>query len=344
MWPLIVGAAASLAGNALSSLSQKSANERNLENQWQMFNAQKDYQNFLNENADSMKRRSLEKAGFNLNMDNGGYPSLTPPASPLSNINASSFDFSNMLQGALLQSQIKNIDADTNLKNSQAQESESSALLKSAQEWALRQKTPEEVKQIREETNRIIKDANQIEVNSSLIDATIGKVLSETTAQEYENAFTLETKDLRIAKLATEVAYMYEQGELSKAQTAVAYKSLNLISAQIRNLISQANLNDRQANYVYYLGQIASVDAEFAKHRSFHVQQFIHNELELSDKQVEQIDATIDNIVTSTEYAPLTAITSAAAGLGVAVGGAMSGLKNGLETAKALKPRNKIGF
>lgn len=72
-------------GNFVSSLitnhqnvkMQEEINRRNIENQWKMFQALNDRQDYLNANQDLIKRQSLQRAGLNLFSEFGGNPNLS---------------------------------------------------------------------------------------------------------------------------------------------------------------------------------------------------------------------------------------------------------------------------
>ncbi len=57
--------------------AQKEINKQNIENQWRMFHAQNNRQDYLNANQDLIKRQSLQRAGLNLWSEFGGNPNLS---------------------------------------------------------------------------------------------------------------------------------------------------------------------------------------------------------------------------------------------------------------------------
>lgn len=81
--PLAIAGIAAAAGSVLSNLLGSSAQERvnkaNIANQNQLFEKQKDYQNYLNANSALIQRQSLERAGMNVNSNFG--PSINTTAS-----------------------------------------------------------------------------------------------------------------------------------------------------------------------------------------------------------------------------------------------------------------------
>lgn len=57
--------------------AQKEINKQNIQNQWNMFRAQNNRQDYLNANQDLIKRQSLQRAGLNLWSQFGGNPNLS---------------------------------------------------------------------------------------------------------------------------------------------------------------------------------------------------------------------------------------------------------------------------
>lgn len=57
--------------------AQKEINKQNIENQWRLFHAQNNRQDYLNANQDLIKRQSLQRAGLNLWSEFGGNPNLS---------------------------------------------------------------------------------------------------------------------------------------------------------------------------------------------------------------------------------------------------------------------------
>lgn len=80
-----IGTTVAGVGNFISSLitnhqnvkSQEEINRRNIENQWKMFQALNDRQDYLNSNQDLIKRQSLQRAGLNLFSEFGGNPNVS---------------------------------------------------------------------------------------------------------------------------------------------------------------------------------------------------------------------------------------------------------------------------
>ena len=75
----IAVAAGSLLSNLLGSKNQADINKANIQNQNDLFQKQKEYQNFLNANGTLIQRQALEKAGMNVNAEFG--PAVNTSAS-----------------------------------------------------------------------------------------------------------------------------------------------------------------------------------------------------------------------------------------------------------------------
>lgn len=75
----IAVAAGSLLSNLLGSKNQADINKANIQNQNDLFQKQKEYQNFLNANGTLIQRQALEKAGMNVNAEFG--PAVNTTAS-----------------------------------------------------------------------------------------------------------------------------------------------------------------------------------------------------------------------------------------------------------------------
>ena len=57
--------------------AQKEINKQNIDNQWRLFHAMNNRQDYLNSNQDLIKRQSLQRAGLNLWSEFGGNPNLS---------------------------------------------------------------------------------------------------------------------------------------------------------------------------------------------------------------------------------------------------------------------------
>lgn len=98
---------------------QKEINQRNIDNQWQMFHAQNVRQDYLNRNQDLIKRQSLVGAGLNVNSEFGGYPNISTNSIPFAEQKAVQVQpidatlFAQMLQQApLVKAQARQTNAD----------------------------------------------------------------------------------------------------------------------------------------------------------------------------------------------------------------------------------------
>lgn len=121
-----IGTSVAGIGNMVSNLvtnhenvkMQEEINRRNIENQWAMFRAQNNRQDYLNSNQDFIKRQSLAKAGMNVNSEFGGYPNIATNNIPLAEQKAAQMSppdfslFAQMLQQApLVKAQSRDLNA-----------------------------------------------------------------------------------------------------------------------------------------------------------------------------------------------------------------------------------------
>lgn len=118
-----VAGLANLAGTLITNKQnvdlQREINQKNIENQWQLFRAQNARQDYLNANQDLIKRQSLQRAGLNVNSEFGGYPniatnSVSPAVQNAPVMNAPDFStFATLLQNApLVKAQARKENAD----------------------------------------------------------------------------------------------------------------------------------------------------------------------------------------------------------------------------------------
>lgn len=96
--PALIGAAGALLASGANALFNKSNNAANVANQWALFNAQNRRQDYLNANADLIKRNSLLKAGLNVNSDFGANPNLVGTSVTPANQQAFQIDPSLLVQ------------------------------------------------------------------------------------------------------------------------------------------------------------------------------------------------------------------------------------------------------
>ena len=115
-WGAIASGASSLIGSFVNNEMQKETNQQMIDNQWQMFRAQNERQDYLNDNQDLIKRNSLKKAGMNVNAEFGGYPNLNTNAISQPQLGSPQMDgatLANLMQQApLIEAQTRQINAD----------------------------------------------------------------------------------------------------------------------------------------------------------------------------------------------------------------------------------------
>ncbi len=116
IWSAIASGAASLLSSFVNNEMQKETNQQMIDNQWQMFRAQNERQDYLNENQDLIKRNSLKRAGMNVNAEFGGYPNLNTNAVSQPQLGVSQIDgatLANLMQQApLIEAQARKLNAD----------------------------------------------------------------------------------------------------------------------------------------------------------------------------------------------------------------------------------------
>lgn len=327
--PMVGGFVLGAAANLLNMKMQSDANAANLANQNMLWNKQMRYQKDLNANGMLEHRRALARAGFNPNYENGPAQNLTAQTPQMASLQAPHLDVASLLQSQLIDAQRKNIEADTELKNKQGNVAEADSVLKKAQAWSLDQLTPAQRKEIEAHTGEMVQKIENLKVEQDLTLATIGKTMAETEGQELQNYLTKESTPLILKQYATNIALMHSQMKLNAAQTAAAYKSLSVMSAQINALNSQEHLNNVQAHYVANAAVGLAIDNDYKRYRNTFKSEFVHKELKLTDAQIKQIENAGEQMRVNTEFAPLTAISGALGGFGVAVGGLATGLNQG---------------
>ena len=232
---------------------QEEINQRNINNQWAMFRAQNNRQDYLNANQDLIKRQSLAKAGINVNSEFGGYPNIsTNPVSQAEQkaVQASPVDaslFAQMVQQApLIEAQVKNINADTKKKEAETENTEMDTVLKDTQNWQIRTMTPAQRENLKEQSNLFKQEAEKARVSVSFIQKQIEKCQSEIANLDVQTSWLLDSYDNRLAQSAMQVAVLQSQGALNYAQSAVAYKSLQVMDKQMRLIESQISLNQEE--------------------------------------------------------------------------------------------------
>ena len=352
--PALIGAAAVIGSGIFAAESSKSQNKKNLaeqrrinaENlafQREMFAKKSAREDVLNANSALIQRQSLEKAGLNPNI--GGYGQLqtnVTQGTPSSQAYAGQNPFTGIDAGALgtliqnqplVDAEVQKKIAEKNLLEKQSGVAEADALLKRAQAWSIAELTPEQKKQFEEGTKKLIAETEKINVDKELVQKPIDKVMEETDAIRISNNLMTAETPLIIQKYATELALLNSQGQLTDAQTLVAYKSLSVMDAQIKNLVSQAHLNDKQALYVSQEALRVAIDNQYKPFEKA-------NELELSDQQIRQAKQLVENLKQNYNWVPFNnivgSITSAA--------GAAAGVYAGARLGAASKSGSATGF
>ena len=352
--PALIGAAAVLGSGIFGAVSANSQNKANLREQRrinaenlafqrEMFEKKSAREDVLNANSALIQRQSLEKAGLNPNI--GSYGQLqtnVTQGTPSSQAYAGQNPFTGIDAGAigtliqnqpLVDAEVQKKKAEKNLIDKQAGVAEADKLLKDAQRWSIEQLTPEQKRQFEEGTKKLIAETEKINVDKELVQKTIDKVMEETDALRISNNLMMAETPLILQKYATEIALLNSQGQLTDAQTLVAYKSLSVMDAQIKNLVSQAHLNEKQALYVSQEALRVAIDNQY---RPFEKA----NELELSDQQIRQAKQMVENLKQSYNWVPFNNIVGAVSGTVGNVAGAYAGARFGV----ARKPGSETGF
>ena len=342
--PALIGAAAIIGSGILAAESSKSQNSKNLSEQRrinaenmafqrEMFAKKSAREDVLNANSALIQRQSLEKAGLNPNI--GSYGQLqtnVTQGTPSSQAYAGQNPFTGIDAGALgtliqnqplVDAEVQKKQAEKNLIEKQSGVAEADALLKRAQAWNIEQLTPEQKKQFAEGTKKLIAETEKINVDKDLVLKTIDKVMEETDAIRISNNLMLAETPLILQKYAMEIALLNSQGQLTDAQTLVAYKSLSVMDAQIKNLVSQAHLNDKQALYVSQEALRVAIDNQYKPFEKA-------NELELSDQQIREAKQMVENLKQSYNWVPFNNIVGAVSGTVGNVAGAYAGARFGV--------------
>lgn len=273
-----IGTAVAGIGNMISQQNinrenvrmQEDINRRNIENQWRMFHAQNNRQDYLNLNQDLIKRQSLAKAGLNINSEFGGYPNIATnqisqaeqKAVQQSPIDASLF--AQMLQQApLIEAQVKNINADTKKKEAETENTQVDTVLKNTQNWQIQELTPAQKQNMEEQSNLFKQEAEKARVSVPFIEKQIEKCQSEIGKLDVETSWLLDSYDSRLAQSTMQVAVLQSQGALNLANAAVAYKSLQVMATQMRLMESEISLNGQKWMELNTLVSNLAIDGNF---------------------------------------------------------------------------------
>ncbi len=273
-----IGTAVAGIGNMVSNLvtnhenvkMQEEINRRNIDNQWNMFRAQNNRQDYLNSNQDLIKRQSLAKAGMNVNSEFGGYPNIATNNIPLAEQKAVQkipIDFSSfaqmLQQQPLVNAQVKNIEADTKKKEAETSNTEMDTVLKNTQNWQIQQLTPEQKKNLQEQSNLFKQEAEKARVSVPFIQKQMEKCQSEISQLDVNTSWLLDSYDSRLNQLAMQIAVMQSQNSLNVANAAVAYKSLQVMGTQMRLMESEISLNSQKWLELNQLVQNLAIDGNF---------------------------------------------------------------------------------
>lgn len=265
-------------GNMISQLAtnhenvkmQEEINRRNIENQWAMFRAQNNRQDFLNREQDLIKRQSLAKAGMNVNSEFGGYPNIATNQISQAEQKAAQMSppdfslFAQMLQQQpLIKAQVDNINADTKKKEAETENTAMDTVLKNTQNWSLQQLTPEQKKNMHEQSELFKAESEKARVSVPFIQKQMEKCQSEIAKFDVETSWLLDSYDTRLGHAAMQVAVLQSQNSLNIANAAVAYKSLQVMATQMRLMESEISLNSQKWMELNQLVQNLAIDGNF---------------------------------------------------------------------------------
>lgn len=341
--PALIGAAAVLGSGIVSAVSGNSQNKANLSEQRrinaeniafqrEMFGKKSAREDVLNANSALIQRQSFEKAGLNPNIGNyGQLQTNVSQGTPSSQAYAGQNPFTGIDAGALanliqnqplVDAEVAKRKAEKNLIDKQAGVAEADKLLKIAQRWSIEQLTPEQKKQFVEGTKKLIAETEKLNVDKELVQKTIDKVMEETDALRISNNLMTAETPLILQKYATEIALLNSQGQLTDAQTLVAYKSLSVMDAEIKELISRVHLNEKQALYVSQETLRVSIDNQYKPFEKA-------NELELGDEQIRQAKQMVENLKQNYNWVPFNNIVGAIGGFVGSAAGSFVGARLG---------------
>ena len=266
-WGAIASGAGSLISSFINNEMQKETNQQMIDNQWQMFRAQNERQDFLNDYQDLIKRNSLKRAGLNVNSEFGGYPNIQTNSVSQPQLVAPQMDgatLANMIQQApLIEAQVRNINADTNKKEAETENTQMDTVLKNTQNWQLQVLTPEQEKNMHEQAELFKAEAEKARVSVPFINKQMDLCQSQIAKFDVETSWLLDSYDNRLAQSAMQVAVLQSQKSLNIAQAAVAYKSLQVMATQMRLLESEISLNSQKWLELNQLVQNLAIDGNF---------------------------------------------------------------------------------
>lgn len=331
--PAIIGAAAILGSGVMSALTNKSnqeaqerINAENMDFQREMFAKKTAREDMLNANSALIQRQALEKAGLNPNI--GSYGQLqtnvtqgTPSSQAYQAQNP--FDAQSagalaniVLQQPLIDAQVKNIQADTAKKTAETENVNVDTLLKQTQNWALKQKTPAEVENIKKNTALLHEEMNKVKWDAKQIEANIELIKSKQANIDVDTSFLLDTYDTRMGQLVASVSELQSRNSLNIAQASVAYKSIEVMSHQIREIESRVSLNQKEWLHLDQLITNLTIDGDFKQFQLNIEKQFGKEKAKLI---LEQINEDILNTRSNMQWRPV-GMMIGAVGAGAAVG------------------------
>lgn len=321
---IAVAAGSALAGGA-NALSTNAANKRNIANQNELWEKEKAYQNWLNANGALIQKQSLQRAGFNPNSAFGTSANLQAPSPQKSDIQPTDFSFlssagsdvAHMIQQQpIIDAQVKNIEADTAKKSAETNNLNIDSLLKQTQNWSLRQKTPVEVKNIEKNTELLHEEMNRVKWDSKQIEANIELIKSKQANIDVDTSFLLDSYDTRLGMLTAAVSELQSRNALNIANAAVAFKSIEVMSHQIREIESRVSLNQKE--WLYLDSQITNlcIDGDFKQFQYNIEKQFGKEKAKLI---LEQINEDILNTRSNMQWRPV-GMMIGAVGAAAAVG------------------------
>lgn len=305
--PAVVAGASALA----NMMSSSSTNEKMIQAQEKLLGKQQQFQREMNEQMYPTYRRSLEAAGLNVNSQLGGYPNTSSSVPQGPNLTAPQFDTAGLMQAFQIQQQQPLVDAQVDLTNAQADRVrseipnvEADTALKKAQAFNITELTVPQRQELEEKVKNVREATENLKVDRAETMEKINLLLGQTEGQRLSNELLNQETPLILQKYAGEIANLWSQKYLNNAQTAAAYKSLSVMTAQINELNSRAKLNDSQRTYVANLAFGVALDNQFKPFEKA-------VGLEFTDQQIQEIKETIGKIQQDKDWAPFNNIFGA---------------------------------
>lgn len=287
--PMILSTLAS----GVNMMNQSKVNTENLKNQNALQQRAFSYQDQNNINMYSTLRKSLEKAGLNVNSNFGGYPTTSAPSSPLANMEASQVDATgagNLLQQAPL------VHSQVSLTDAQVAKTEMETRLLEAQLENFGYKNK---KDAFDTDDRRMETAYNASMGEKF--ANIGKAHSEISLNElkrdyqyWENCYQQETYEERKETLHENLEYIRsskaltdEQKKTETAKQSEAYASatekraaarmhdaqtretIELLDPKKQKMLADSGLSEANQLLVLYKASIAENDADWRDIENF---------------------------------------------------------------------------